>query len=84
MTTLNKPVARVTQDSYGTLKFSDPRPIVCSMLVGDVLEFREKGKRGRWSIPIDAAFRFAVTCQAEKERRDKGAGKKPRITRSKL
>jgi hypothetical protein len=63
MTTTNKPVRRVTQGSYAVL-YAKARPIIVSILPGDVLEFREHGRRGRWYLAIDSAFRQAVRIQA--------------------
>lgn len=57
---------RCTRDTYSVLYCSTPkaRRIVVTMMPGDVLEFREIGRRGRWTLPIDNAFRYAVRMQA--------------------
>jgi hypothetical protein len=66
MTEIGKPVKRRTQGSYSVL-YSSPRKarrIVVSILPGDVLEFREHGRRLRWYLAIDSAFKYAVRCKA--------------------
>ena len=40
------------------------RQIVITLLPGDVLEFRESGRRSRFTLPIDTAFRYAVRLTA--------------------
>jgi hypothetical protein len=42
----------------------------------DMLEFREKGTRGRWLLPVDDAFRFAVRRRALIEQLAKARDKK--------
>ncbi len=59
MTTTDKPVSRVTRDAYRVLYVS-PRRIVVRIGPGDVLSFRERGRRHWFSLPIAAAFRVAV------------------------
>lgn len=63
MTRINKPVSRATRESYAVL-YAKARPIVVSIRPGDVLEFRELGRRGRWLLSIATAFRHAVELQA--------------------
>ena len=62
MTTLNHPVRRKTQRAYNVLYHAakNARPVVVSLLPGDVLEFREHGRRGRWLLSVDTAFRYAL------------------------
>jgi len=71
VTTLRKPVHRLTAASYTVLHHRRFAQIVCSLLPGDVIEMREKGRRTRFSIPIDGAFRYAIRCQVEANRRAK-------------
>lgn len=66
MTSLTKAVRRKTRRAYAVLYVNDPRPIVVSLEPGDVITFREAGRRQAWSLPIDRMFRQAVreTTQA--------------------
>jgi hypothetical protein len=66
MTELNKPVRRRTRRRYSVLYIGDrkARQIVVELQPGDVLEFRELGRRGRWQLAIDSAFRYAVRMRA--------------------
>lgn len=84
MTELNKAVSRVTRGAFQILRQGDYRPIVVTLGVGDVLEFREKGRRGVWSISIDAAFRYAIQAKVRADLRESGQYRKPRINRGKL
>jgi hypothetical protein len=73
MTELRKPVRRKTASAYATL-YRKSRVIVVSLLPGDVLEFREHGRRGRWVLAVDTAFKYAIrltafAAAAEKKRR---------------
>ena len=56
-------VTRKTRGSYRVL-YSEPRPIVVRLAPGDLLEFREHGRRQTWSLPVDLAFKLAVRRQA--------------------
>lgn len=67
---LHKPVRRKTAAVYRVL-FNQPRQIIVSLAPGDVLEFREAGRRAIFRLPIDAAFRYAVRLQAEAAARKK-------------
>jgi hypothetical protein len=66
MTSTRSKVTRKTEGTYNVLYASgrNRREIVCSILPGDVLEFREIGRRFRVSVPIDSCFRFAIRCAA--------------------
>jgi hypothetical protein len=44
------------------------RQIVVELQPGDVLEFRESGRRDRWQLAIDSAFRYAVRMKALADR----------------
>ena len=63
MTSLDKPVTRRTRGAYPVL-FRQPRQVVVSLAPGDLLVFREAGRRASWSIPIDSAFKYAVRVKA--------------------
>jgi len=43
--------------------------------VGDLLTFRAARRRGVWTLPIDAAFRYAVRAKAFHESTEKRRGK---------
>ena len=60
MTSLTKAVRRKTRRTYSVLYVSEARPIVVSLEPGDVITFRESGRRQVWSVSIDRAFRLAV------------------------
>lgn len=70
MTTLEKSVARVTRGAYSVL-YSTPQRIVVTLQPGDILEFRAKGGRHRWTLPIDSAFRSAVRIAEAAKRKEK-------------
>jgi hypothetical protein len=44
--------------------YAKPRQIVVTLAEGDLLTFREAGRRQSWTLPIDTAFRQAVRNQA--------------------
>ncbi len=75
MTPLRKPVSRKTADSYSVL-YVKARPIVVTMITGDVLEFREHGRRGRWLLAIDTAFKYAVRLKSFHDDAEKRMAKK--------
>lgn len=60
MTTLTKVIRRRTRHAYKVLYAGAARPIVVSLEPGDVICFRESGRRHRWTLAIDRAFRQAV------------------------
>lgn len=59
MTTTRSKVTRTTEREFRVL-FPKPRRIVTTIAPGDVLEFREHGRRARYRVAIDTAFRYAV------------------------
>jgi len=69
MTSLTKRVRRKTRRSYAVLYVNDARPIVVSLEPGDVITFREAGRRHLWSVPVDRVFRQAVREAAQRLRR---------------
>lgn len=62
MTSLDaKEVRRKTKHTYAVLyPAGKPRQIVAGLAPGDILTFRELGRREVWTFPIDRAFRIAV------------------------
>ena len=65
MTSLTKAVRRKTRRTYSVLYVSEARPIVVSLEPGDVITFRESGRRQVWSVSIDRAFRLVVREAAQ-------------------
>lgn len=63
MTRIHKPTSRATVRSYAVL-YQKARPIVVTLLPGDVIEFRELKRRCRWLLAVDTAFKYAVRLQA--------------------
>jgi len=59
MTSTDRPVRRVTRAPYRVL-YAEARPVVVQIGPGDVLEFREWGRRQVWRLPIAEAFRLAL------------------------
>jgi hypothetical protein len=64
MTTLTRPLRRATARTYAVLYVGDRRPIIVSLLPGDVIAFREYRRRQVFSLPIHYAFKCAVTSAA--------------------
>ncbi len=60
MTSLTKPIHRKTRLAYAVLYAGKPRPIIVSLEPGDIITFREAGRRHVWTMPIDRVFRRAV------------------------
>lgn len=75
MTVLNKPLRRSTQSSYRVL-FQKPRQIIVLLLPGDILGFKEKGRRSIFHLPIETAFRIAVREKARATAAEKKTAKK--------
>ena len=73
MTSLTKPVRRRTRHLYAVLYAGEARSIVVSLEPGDVVTFREAGRRQTWSLPIDRMFRQAVREAAVAQRRERKA-----------
>lgn len=71
---IKKPVSRRTRQAYSTL-YVKARPVVVTILPGDVLEFREHGRRQRWVLAIDTAFKYAVRLKAFQDGAQKRRGK---------
>ena len=66
-------VTRRSRQLYCTLYAGarNARSIVVSLREGDLLEFRELGRRGRWHLPVDAAFRYAIRLAALAQARER-------------
>lgn len=56
-------VRRRTRGSYCVL-YTKPRQIVVSLDRGDLITFRESGRRQAWSLNADTAFKYAVRLAA--------------------
>ena len=72
MTRLEKQVSRKTKFTYKVL-YNQPREIIVSLTPGDVIEFREAGRKQRFSVEIHRVFSYAVRLHAESERSKKKA-----------
>lgn len=70
MTSLEKPVRRKTRGAYSVL-YTRPRQIVVSLMPGDFLEFREAGRRAKYMLTIDGAFKIAARKQALEQAAEK-------------
>lgn len=77
MTSLTKAVRRITRRPYPVLYVNEARPIVVSLEPGDVITFREAGRRQTWSLPIDRMFRQAVREAAQTQWREKKQRRSP-------
>lgn len=75
MTELTRKVSRRTRAPYSVL-FREPRPIVASLIPGDLLQFREAGRRDTWEIPISSAFKYAVRLKALSDATEKRRARK--------
>ena len=73
MTSLTKAVRGVTRRMYTVLYAGEARQIVVSLEPGDVVTFREAGRRQTWSLPIDRMFRQAMREAAQAQRRERKA-----------
>lgn len=83
MTSTHSSVTRVTVSPAAVL-YRSARPIVVQIAPGDILRFREKGRRQWFDLPIDEAFRIAVKCASGFRLHMMPMGKKPFIKRGKL
>jgi hypothetical protein len=67
MTTTSKPVQRCTEQPYSVLfpgRACKSRAIVVRIEKGDLLRFREKGRRHWYDMPIEMAASIAVQASA--------------------
>lgn len=78
MTTTDRTVRRRTRHKYNVLfnGSKKARTVVCSIIPGDVLEFRESGRRARFTLAIDTAFKYAVRLAAFAAAAEKARAKK--------
>lgn len=77
MTNLEKKIQRKTRGAYRVL-YQQPRQIIAALCPGDLLEFREHGRRARFTLPIDAAFKLAVRIQAAADAAERKKQRKER------
>jgi hypothetical protein len=56
-------VKRRTRGAYSVL-YRKPRRIVVSLDQGDLIVFRESGRRQTWCLNADTAFKYAVRLAA--------------------
>lgn len=77
---IKSPVSRRTREEYRVLFASanKAKPIVVSIMPGDILRFRELRGRSHWDIAIDCAFRYAVKLHALAEAGERGRKKQER------
>lgn len=75
MTILHKKISRRTAQEYTVLS-RKMKPIVVSLLPGDVIEFRESKGRHHWQLPVHTVFALAVRTQVEADRRARKEAKK--------
>lgn len=75
MIEIRKPVKRRTAAVYRVL-YNQPRHIVVTLAPGDVLQFREAGRREVFPLPVDRAFKFAVRLKADALAAEKRAARK--------
>lgn len=70
-------VRRVTRGSYSVL-YRKTRRIVVSLEQGDLITFREHGRRQKWMLNADTGFKYAVRitafAAAAEKRRNKKKG----------
>lgn len=76
MTEFDKPVQRRTRGAYSVL-YRKAEKIVVRLAPGDLIEFRARGRRHKWTLNADVGFKYAVRLKAfadaaEKRRRKKG------------
>lgn len=77
MTNLEKPVHRKTRGAYSIL-YTRPEKIVVSLLPGDLLQFRNAGRRVKFTIPVDSVMRYAVRLESTRKMIEKQKARKAR------
>lgn len=77
MTPLRKSVKRRTVNQYRVL-YNQPREIVVTLRPGDIIEFREAGRRQSYSLAINTAFSYALKLHADALLRAKKEARKLR------
>lgn len=78
MTSINKPVRRVTGAPY-PCRGGERRPVVVSIEPGDVLTFRFKGMRRVFSYPVWSAALAAIRCTVAAEKAERRARRRGEI-----
>lgn len=75
MTSTDKPVQRVTRGKFNVLFASSTkaRAIITRIGLGDVLYFREQGRREWFPLNIETAFKAAVRNKAFRDAVEKAA-----------
>ena len=69
MTTLDRPVRRVTQDLYGYGR--NARKLVVMLQKGDLLSIREQGRRTSHTARIYDVLWWMLRCEADKAQMEK-------------
>ncbi|MCI0541605.1 MAG: hypothetical protein L0Z50_40925 [Verrucomicrobiales bacterium] len=69
MTTLDRPVRRVTQDTYGYGR--NARKLVVTLQKGDLITIREQGRRTSHTARLYDVFWRMLCCEADKARMGK-------------
>ena len=69
MTTLDKPVRRVTQDVYGYGR--NARKLVVMLHKGDLITIREQGRRASHTARLYDVLWWMLRCEADKVRMEK-------------
>ena len=75
MTELRKPIKRRTVEECATVR----RRLVVAMLPGDVLAFREEGRRRWYSAPIAKVFVTVAQWNVNAERAERRKNRRTRI-----
>lgn len=75
MVNIEKPIHRRTRGAYRVL-YQAPRQIVVTLAPGDIIEFREAGRRARYPLAIDTAFRYALKLYATAKAAERKAARK--------
>ena len=70
MTDLRRPVCRRTVSPCPTAR----RRLVVSLLPGDVIGFREEGRRHVWTAPVSRLYVQTVKWTVDAERAEKAKG----------
>ena len=76
MTTLDRPVRRVTQEAYGYGR--NFRKLVVILHEGDPITIREQGRRTSHTARIYDVLWWMIRCEAEKARMEKLCQRKTR------
>ena len=76
MTTLNKPVRRVTRDTYGY--GGNARKLVVILQKGDLITIRERGRHTAHTARLYDVLWWMLRCEADKVRMEKLRERKAR------